>query len=110
MSNRTIALLTLFLAFLSVPFTPSAQVLYGSPIGNVTDKTGGAVPNAKVEADNVSTGIGGDTATDDRGVFLILDAQAGTYKLTIGAPAFASTLESGCAGARRVATGRYAWL
>src|SRR5579862_3237693 len=95
MSNQTVRLLTFLLAFSIVPTTASAQVLYGSLTGNVTDKTGGAVPNAKVEATNISTGIGKQTTTDERGVFLIQDAQAGMYKLTISAPAFASTVESG---------------
>jgi Carboxypeptidase regulatory-like domain len=84
----------LFCAFVA-PFTSSAQVLYGSLTGNVTDKTGAAVPNAKVEAVNAGTGVAKQATTDDRGVFLIQDVQAGIYKLTIGAPAFASVVESG---------------
>ena len=95
MSNRIFTVLSLLLSSFVLPFTAPAQVLYGSLTGNVTDKTGAAVPNAKVEVTNIGTGIAKQTATDDRGVFLIQDVQAGIYKLTIGAPAFASTVESG---------------
>jgi hypothetical protein len=95
MSNRSFfAVALLFVSFTS-PFTAPAQVLYGSLTGNVTDSSGAAVPNAKVDATNVSTGIGKQAATDVRGVFLIQDLQAGVYKLTISAPAFANTVESG---------------
>jgi hypothetical protein len=95
MPNRLFAFTTLSLGLLVLPLAAPAQVLYGSLTGNVTDKSGGAVPNAKVEATNISTNIAKQTITDDRGVFLFQDVQAGTYKVTISAPSFASTVESG---------------
>ena len=73
----------------------SAQVLYGSLTGNVTDATGAAVPNARVEALNTATGISKQTATNERGVFLYSDLQPGTYKVTIQAAAFSSRAEEG---------------
>jgi hypothetical protein len=88
------ALLALLIS-LALPNAASAQVLYGSLTGNVTDVSGAPVPNAAVEATNIATGISKKTTTDDRGVFLIQDAQAGTYKLAINAPSFANTVESG---------------
>ena len=95
MSIRSLSIFSLFLSLFVLPFTAPAQVLYGSLTGNVTDKTGAAIPNAKVEAANVSTNVAKQATTDDRGVFLIQDMQAGTYKLTISAPSFANTIESG---------------
>ncbi len=96
MSNqRTLSILTLLLGLCCMPNILSAQVLYGSLTGNVTDKTGAAVPNAKVDAINTGTGIAKQTTTDERGVFQIQDVQAGTYKLTISAKAFASVITSG---------------
>jgi hypothetical protein len=66
------------------------QVLYGSLTGNLTDASGAAVPNAKVEATNTSTGVSKATTTDDRGAYLFSDLQPGTYKVTISAPAFST--------------------
>jgi len=95
MSNRSFTVLCLLLGSFAAPFTASAQVLYGSLTGIVTDVSGGAVPNAKVDVTNISTGIAKQATTDGRGVFLMQDLQAGVYKVTISAPAFSTTVESG---------------
>ncbi|SPE42336.1 exported hypothetical protein [Candidatus Sulfopaludibacter sp. SbA3] len=47
MSNRSFGAAALLLFSLAVPFTASAQVLYGSLTGNVTDKTSAAVPRTQ---------------------------------------------------------------
>ena len=94
MSIRSLLFSACLAGFL-VPFSASGQVLYGSLTGNITDPAGGAVANAKVEAVNVGTGISKQAATDDRGSFLIQDIQAGTYKVTISAPAFANGVATG---------------
>src|SRR5438270_9428738 len=83
----------LLLAMLPAPRLALAQVLYGSLTGNVTDATSTAVPGAKVEALNVGTGISKQTVSDDRGVYLINDLQAGAYRVTIGAAAFGSIVQ-----------------
>lgn len=72
-----------------------AQVLYGSLTGNVTDASAAAVPDAKVGALNVATGIQRQVSTDDRGVYLFNDLQTGTYKLTISAPSFRTVVQEG---------------
>jgi hypothetical protein len=95
MSNRSFAVLCLVFGLFAAPFAASAQVLYGSLTGNVTDVSGGAVPNAKVDATNTSTGNSKQATTDERGVFLIQDIQAGVYKLSISAPAFGTTVQTG---------------
>jgi hypothetical protein len=81
-------LLALSLATILCPASMLGQVLYGSLVGSVTDPSGGAVPKARVEALNTSTGVGRQTATDDRGAFSFNDLQAGQYKVTISAPSF----------------------
>src|SRR5262249_24295465 len=72
----------LVLSVLFVPTAIRAQVLYGSMVGTVTDPNGAAVPGAKVEATNVSTGDVSTTTTDDRGAYVINDLQVGIYKVT----------------------------
>src|SRR5215469_2385606 len=67
-----------------------AQVLYGALTGNVTDASGGAVTNAKVEASNVGTGISKQVLCDERGSYVINDLQAGTYRVTISAPSLST--------------------
>jgi hypothetical protein len=93
MSNWSFAIFSVGAGLLLAPFASPAQVLYGTLTGNVTDKTGAAVPNAKVEALNSDTGIAQQATTDDRGVYLFQELQIGAYKLTITATAFAVTVE-----------------
>lgn len=76
------------LVLLAVPGAAHAQVLYGSITGNVTDPTDAMVRGARVEALNVSTGVPKTTVTDERGVYLFSDLQAGIYKVTIQAANF----------------------
>jgi hypothetical protein len=71
MSIRSFRITTLLLGVLAMPYGAHAQVLYGSLTGNISDPSGGAVPNAKLEVLNVSTGIAKQAVTDDRGVFLL---------------------------------------
>src|SRR5689334_2310860 len=53
---------------LAVAFTgarpASAQVLYGSIVGNVVDQHGSVVPGAAVTATNQSTGVAANTTTN----------------------------------------------
>src|SRR5271169_7032595 len=71
-----------------------AQVLYGSLTGNVTDPNKASVPNAKVEALNVGTGIVRQTTSDDRGMYLFSNAAAGLYTITVTVPSFRKVVES----------------
>jgi len=72
-----------------------AQVLYGSLTGNVTDPTDAAIPGARVEAMNVRTGVSRPADTDSRGAYLFNDLQLGSYKVTVEAKGFQSTVVSG---------------
>jgi hypothetical protein len=72
-----------------------AQVLYGSLTGNVTDPSGAAVPNAKVEAQNAGTGIAKVVLSDERGAYLFNDLQPGTYKIAVSAPSFSTRVLEG---------------
>jgi len=84
--------LTLLLCFISG--TATAQVLYGTLTGNVTDPSGAVVPNAKVEALNTLTGVARTTMSDTNGVYRFGDLQAGNYKVTISSTGFATTVQN----------------
>src|SRR3954451_9034103 len=75
-------LLALLLTLTGSPIA-SAQVLYGTLTGNVTDPAGASVPGAKVEAVNISTGAAKETTTNESGVYQLNDLQAGNYRVTI---------------------------
>jgi len=76
-------------------FSSPAQVLYGSLTGTVTDASGAAVPNAKIEALNVATGVSRQATSDDRGAFQFNDLQAGNYRVTISSVNFSTIKQEG---------------
>ncbi len=92
-SARLHASLLIVVCLLVVQVTAVAQVLYGSLTGNVTDSAGAAVPNAKVEALNVSTNVAKQTTANDNGVFIFSDLQPGVYQVTITAPSFQTMVQ-----------------
>jgi outer membrane receptor protein involved in Fe transport len=66
-----------------VPRPGSAQVLYGTLTGNVTDATGAVAQGAKVQVVNVGTNVTKNATTDERGAYLFGDLQPGVYDLSI---------------------------
>src|SRR5215203_315522 len=66
----------------------SAQVLYGSLVGNVSDPQQSAVVNAAVTINNKATGYTQSTKTDDRGSYEFLNLPPGAYDVKISAPGF----------------------
>jgi hypothetical protein len=84
----------LALAVVLFPATVDAQVLYGSINGNVTEKSGLAIPSANVEALNTQTGITKQVTTDANGSFLFNDLQAGLYRVTISANGFGTAVQN----------------
>src|SRR5262249_21351823 len=59
----------------------SAQVLYGSILGDVKDASGAAVPGASVGVVSKSTGLARQAVTDGAGRFNLPDLPAGVYSL-----------------------------
>jgi hypothetical protein len=88
------AILFTLLAALTIlsPCSSRAQVLYGTLIGNVTDASGAAVVGATVVATNMGTGIAKTITTDNSGTYRISNLGEGTYKVSISAKTFASTV------------------
>jgi hypothetical protein len=73
----------------------SAQVLYGSIVGTVTDSTGAVVPKAEVTATNTSTGLTRQAVTDDAGYYSIPNLLEGTYDISIKAGGFRPYTQTG---------------
>lgn len=88
-----LAYLFAFCALYCADRAASAQVLYGSLTGNVTDPSGAAIPGAAVQAMNVNTGAKRDTVTDARGVYIFNDVAQGAYKITVTAKGFQTMIE-----------------
>ncbi|MGH9627594.1 MAG: TonB-dependent receptor domain-containing protein [Bryobacteraceae bacterium] len=92
---KSISTAILLFAFAFAAAPASAQVLYGSLTGNVTDPSGATVPNVKVEALNTGTGVPRTAVTDSSGSYLFNDLQPGNYKITFSAPAFRTLIQEG---------------
>src|ERR1700733_9243848 len=59
----------------------SAQTVTGSITGEVTDSTGAVIPNARITAENVDTGVRALTTTNADGVYSIRFLPIGHYKV-----------------------------
>jgi Carboxypeptidase regulatory-like domain/TonB dependent receptor len=74
---------------LSVPVVV-AQTVTGSITGEVTDPTGAVIPNAKVTAQNVDTGVKTQVITNSAGVYSIRFLPIGHYQVVVDAEGFSS--------------------
>ncbi len=76
--------------------TPSsAQVLYGSLVGTVTDATNAVVPGADVEAMNADTGAQLTASTGADGLFRMVNVPLGTYDVAISTDGFRTHNQAG---------------
>src|SRR5689334_22349520 len=66
----------------------SAQVLYGSVSGTVTDQSGAVVPGAQVNITNDTSGLKRTATSDSSGSYRILDLPNGTYTIDVSASGF----------------------
>jgi hypothetical protein len=83
----------LVFTFFSAPLT--AQTLYGTLVGNITDPSGLPVVGATISAVHSGTGLARVTKTNDRGGFQFSDLQAGPYDITVRADSFAPFTTTG---------------
>jgi hypothetical protein len=91
--NKLMSALALLAMTVVLTASASAQVLYGTMLGNVTDPSQGAVSGAKVSLSNPSTGYNAEATTDDRGNYEFRNLNPGIYTVKIVAPGF-STFEA----------------
>ena len=66
----------------------SAQVLYGSIVGTVTDQANAVVPKAAVTVKNAATGLSRQVVTDEAGYYSIPSLPVGAYDVSVSAPGF----------------------
>ncbi len=66
----------------------SAQVLYGSIVGTVTDPTNAPIPKATVTAVNAATGLSREVQTDEAGYYLLSNLLQGNYDVSVSASGF----------------------
>jgi hypothetical protein len=64
------------------PPSLSAQTLYGSIVGTVTDAQGGITPGVVLVATNTGTGLKVEARTDETGAYAFRNLPPGTYDLT----------------------------
>jgi hypothetical protein len=77
------------------PCTASAQVLYGSIVGTLTDATGAVVPKAGVIVTNTSTGLSRQTTTNDAGYYSLQNLPEGLYDLSVTTTGFKPYTQKG---------------
>lgn len=66
----------------------SAQTLYGTLVGNVTDASGAAVVGAAVTATDPATGLTATATTDSSGGYRLSNLAPGTYAVSVAAKSF----------------------
>lgn len=93
---RLLASVILALALLPalINFPATAQVLFGSMVGNVTDASGAGVAGAGVKITEISTNEVRTVQANDSGTYNAVNLPAGTYRIEItreGFRTFAST-------------------
>jgi len=67
------------------------QVADGNIVGSVFDPSGAAVPNAKVDAQNVASGVRSSAKSDGTGAYRFNNLLVGNYTITVSVSGFATT-------------------
>jgi len=81
-SLAAICLIAAAAAVLLTPAPASAQILYGSLTGTVTDQQKAAMPGVTVTATNTGTGLATEAVTDDTGSYTLRNLQPGIYDVS----------------------------
>ncbi len=66
----------------------SAQNIYGSLVGNVTDSSGASIPGATVTATQTETNLTREVVTNEAGAYTIPNIPSGTYQVVVTVPGF----------------------
>jgi hypothetical protein len=91
---RKLSLLTVLIFGIgSAPLCAQVQAINGSIQGDVTDKGGGQIPDAAVEAEEIDTQTPHREVTDGTGHFAFPSLLPGRYVVKISKPGFATTIQ-----------------
>ncbi|MBV9085248.1 MAG: TonB-dependent receptor [Acidobacteriaceae bacterium] len=71
-----------FLLFLALTFCAYAQTNVGRISGTITDATGAVVPDCRVSATNLQTGLTQTVSSENSGFFTFPSLTAGSYRVT----------------------------
>ncbi len=93
---RKVTMMTLMLgAFIAMIHPASAQVLYGSVTGNVSDQSGAIVPDATITLTNKSTGQVREANASSDGNYTISNVLPGIYDIKVTKQGFSTYAETG---------------
>src|SRR5215510_6039722 len=87
--------LLIVIATLGLNGVATAQILYGSLVGNVRDPSDAPIPSAKVTITNALTNRTRTTTTNDLGSYSFSTLQPGTYDLAVTKEGFRSHTQTG---------------
>jgi hypothetical protein len=82
-------------AVLALTLSASAQMQFGQFTGTVTDPTGAAIANAKVQVSNPATDLNLVATTNSSGNFTVREVPPGVYKITVEAAGFKTFSDNG---------------
>jgi hypothetical protein len=80
----------LLVILLAVVISVSAQVLYGSLVGNVKDESGAVVTGATVMITDKATGLTRETTTNDAGDYTFPNVLPGIYEIRVSKQGFST--------------------
>ena len=86
--RKTVVLLFVALLLAFNVASTNAQTETGQISGTVLDQQGSSVPNAKIVVRNLGTGALRETASDDRGAFVVTNLLPATYSVLVEAAGF----------------------
>lgn len=81
--------------FVILACTVAASAQEATIVGTVTDPSGAVVPNAKITATNIDTGIVRTAVTAQDGQYVMADLAIGHYKVTAGSKGFKTYEQTG---------------
>ena len=88
MSKFTKIVIAGFVLAALAAFTLSAQGIFATLTGVVTDPSGALVANANVTLTDAGSGSARTTVTDSQGYYTFASVPVGTYNLSVEAPLF----------------------